>query len=100
MTNEFGTLYSRLEAETDNMNEKIKNFLQRRSTFFACIAIVFILAYAYCLAQELVKLPLRDVKEIHVNALCCTAYKVTCPISYAGYSPRMTGPDVHGTLKL
>jgi len=81
---------------TDIMNEKIKNFLQRRSTFFACIAIVFILAYAYCLAQELVKLPLRDVKEIHVNALCCTAYKVTCPISYAGYSPRMTGPDVHG----
>ena len=85
-----------LEAIADIMNEKIKNFLQRRSAFFACIAAVFVLAFAYCLAQELVKLPLRDVKEIHVNALCCTAYKFTCPISYAGHSPRMTGPDVDG----
>ena len=96
MTDEFGAIYSRMEAITDIMNEKIKNFLQRRSTFFACIAVVIVLAYAYCVAQELVKLPLRDVKEIHVKALCCTAYKVTCPISYAGYSPRMTGPDVDG----
>ena len=85
-----------MEVVADNMNEKIKNFLRRRRTFFACIAGVLVLAYAYCLAQELETLPLQDVKEIHVNALCCTAYKVTCPISYAGYSPRMKGPDVHG----
>ncbi len=74
----------------------MKNFFLRHRTFFICIAAVFVLAYAYCLAQELVELPLRDVKEIHVKALCCTAYMVTCPISYAGDSPRMTGPDVNG----
>lgn len=78
------------------MKDKAKNFLRRRRTFFACIAAVFVLAYAYCLSEILKKHHLWDVKELRFEALENVPYKFTCPLAYAGNTCRMTGPGIKG----
>lgn len=76
------------------MKDKMKNFLRRRRTFFKCTAVVFVLAGAYFLSEDLKKHHLWDVKELRFEALENIPCKVICPVAYAGKTCRMTGSDV------